>query len=308
MRKILLLALGVMIADVICASSDEPKWVDLDRLPQSGRVEILHSLFFGEEHFAVLYQAAKDLQELFEIAKIPSPVILGATLGMLRFGQLLPWDDDLDHAMDIKYEEQLRSLIPIADALGYNLFPDNDYVGYKFYKKEPLINPKTQKTYYLFLDIFLYQLEDAIDEGGPTYRLVRPKGRELFSKAWFYKNEFELLSVGVCGPMNVPYLSATPQFLKRMYGPRCETEALFYFSHMEGSSKTKYKWTVRPETDQYPSHRHIELENRVDALLLQRPDLQDLIVEPTNRAMLDDASLPIEERIRSVTKSREWVR
>ncbi len=251
------------------ASSVEPKkqWINLDEVDQTTRLATLREhVFVDPSHFPPLYQAADDLQKLFVLAGIDAIGLFGSTLGILRMGECLPWDDDIDYGVDICHENKRKALIPLADKLGYNLFTD-ELVGYKFYRKEKLIDPKTQESHHVFIDIFLYQPE------GDKYQLVREKGRKMFPKAWLAKRDFETRTVLKCGPLTMPCSTYTRELLFRFYDAECETKALFYFSHIK-EVKTCYVWTIRP-TDEYPSFKSITLKDRATDVLLPLMSLED---------------------------------
>lgn len=243
-------------------------WIDLDRMDQETRLATLKTdVFISPSHFPPLYQAASDLQKLFSLAGIKAIGLFGCTLGILRFGECLCHDDDVDYGVDIRDENKIKALIQLADKMGYNLFAD-EIVGYKFYRKEQLVDPETRESHHVFVDIFLYQLESD------KYQLVREKGRALFPKAWISKRNFETRTVLKCGPLMMPCSTYTRELLFQWYGDRCETEALFYFSHIK-DLKANYKWTIRPDTDEYLSFKDIELEDRVAKVLLPSMSFDD---------------------------------
>jgi phosphorylcholine metabolism protein LicD len=251
------------------AAGTEPQkqWIDLDMADPSTRLTTLKNhVFTNSSHFPPLYQAADDLQKLFALAGIDAMGIFGCALGILRIGECLPWDDDIDYGVHIQDEKKIKALAPLANKLGYDLFAD-DLVGYKFYRREQIVDPHTTESHYVFIDIFLFQPQDD------KYVLVREKGRATFPKAWFLKQEFETRTVLSCGPLKMPCSMYTEDSLLRIYGEKCKTEALFYFSHIK-DVKTFYKWTIR-ETDDYPSFKKISLRDRVSEELLPSMSFDD---------------------------------
>lgn len=245
----------------------QKQWIDLDTMDQQTRLATLRDhVFVHSSHFPPLYQAADDLQKLFSLAGINAIGLFGCTLGILRMGECLPWDDDIDYGVDIRDEHKIKALIPLANKLGYNLFAD-DIVGYKFYRKEQIVDPDTKKPHHVFVDIFLYQFDDD------KYQLVREKGRKLFPKAWLSKRDFETRTVLKCGPLKMPCSAYTRELLFKFYGDECETKALFYFSHIK-DVKTFYKWTIRP-TDGHFSLKDIRLKDRITEELLPSMSFDD---------------------------------
>ena len=247
----------------ITISNVNGSWQNLDDCSPLEKREILkRSVFTDPAHFPPLYQAAHDLQQLFELAGIRAIGLFGATLGILRFGEALPWDDDIDYGIKDSEEAKLKTLIPLADRLGYNLFPD-DIVGYKFYRKEPLVNLATKEEHQVFVDIFLYKPE------ADNYVLVRDKGRSMFPKSYLKKEELETRTVFQCGPLTMPCSTYAKNMLRRAYGEDCATQARFYFSHTR-AVPICYHWTINP-ADDYPTYKGITLQNRVEGLSLVPP-------------------------------------
>ncbi len=262
-KKLICITVCIILGELFAAAAGvvkpEKQWVNLDDVDQPTRLATLREhVFVTPSHFPPLYQAAKDLQDLFAHVGINARGVFGGTLGILRFGECLPWDDDIDYAVSVTQEEKLRELIPLANKLGYNLFPD-ELVGWKFYRKEQLIDPDTKEPHHIFIDIFLFKLE------GKIYIPIHEKARKMFPKAWFTEREFETRTVLKCGPLKMPCSTYIRDTLTRFYGKTCETEALFYFSHIK-ENPINYKWTIRA-TDEYPSYKHLVLEDRVKAML-----------------------------------------
>lgn len=252
-------------------------WIHLDKIDASERQAILKKeVFTDQAFFPPLYQAAYDLQQLFEVGGIKATANFGAVLGIFRFDQALLWDDDIDYIVTVDQEEKLKALVPLADKLGYDLFPDDIVrygrpgdasVGYKLYRREQFLNPETQEKHWIFIDIFLYQP----DEKDPDkYVPVREKARKLFPKAWRTKKELDNVTFRQCGPIKkMPCSIYAKDQLYRSYGEDCERTALVYFSHYR-DLKNNYIWTIKPEDD-YPDHKNIKLENRVAKLLSSMP-------------------------------------
>ena len=259
-KKTWIILISFMLPTIFASSSSNaPEWVDLDAIDQPARLAILKQQIFTEStHFGPLYQAAKDLQELFSHAKVPAMAFAGCTLGIARFGECLPWDDDIDYAVSIDQEDKIKELIPLAKKLGYNLFED-DLVGYKFYRDEPLKTNEHGQEQYVFIDIFLYQPENE------KYILTREKAKAMFPRAWFTKREFETRTQLKCGPIMMPCSTYLKETLERFYTADYETKARFYSSHIK-DIKTYYAWTIR-STDEYPSYKTLALENSVEKLL-----------------------------------------
>ncbi len=278
-------------------------WKNLNDVDPSEKQEILkRDVYSDPTFFPPLYQAAYDLQQLFEVGGVKATVNFGALLGIARFGQALPWDDDIDYVVTIDQIDKLNALIPLADKLGHDLFPDDIVrygvpgdasVGYKLYRREPFfVDPETKKEHWVFVDIFLYQPDEADPE---KYVQTREKARKSFPKAWFKKEELENITFKQCGPIQrMPCSTYTKELLHRSYDKDCEKTARFYFSHHH-DVKTCYIWAIKPE-DNYPSHKDIKLENRVEKLLsgMSFAELKESACKE-KQPLLGDEKKPVEE-------------
>jgi len=104
-----------------------------------------------EHHILQLYQMMKDTHEILVAYGIEYWVSGGTLLGAVRHGGIIPWDDDIDIGIYNHQEEQLWSLEPIFNQLGYEMFQTK--VGYiKIFPKDGTYF-EDYKFKYPFLDI-----------------------------------------------------------------------------------------------------------------------------------------------------------
>lgn len=257
----------LLVVVFLCGVQGASSFKNLDECTEEEREGILKTnVYVDSKHYPVLYQAVYDLQQLFEISGISYVTLFGASLGILRNEELIPWDDNVDFGVTVDQEEKIKALIPLATKLGYSIYAD-DISGYKFSKIDPLFNEASGKKYNLFIDICLYRPE------GENYVLARYKGRQIFSNSWLKKEELEEIEIRHCGPLELRCSKYAKDHVIRMYGEYCVDVGHFYCSHINGDLEpngelvpTRYIWSIR-NVAKYPAYKDLKLENRVEAFL-----------------------------------------
>ncbi len=177
--------------------------------------------YIPEHNVLKLYQLMKDVHEILEKNNIPYWVHAGTLIGVVRHMGLIPWDDDLDIAIDINNEQDLLQIFPEIKKLGYFIIEHRYYHQYAIH--------------------FIGDLSIGLD----IMCLVKNNnGEYCYSKEWedmhqgyFFKTE-ELFPLQICqfggiqvfGPKNpIP-------FLNRSYKD-WNLYAIMYNHHTLGSQK-----------------------------------------------------------------------
>ena len=191
-----------------------------DKLHSIPGIEIkqLHVYFLKHQVLSDMRQLLEDLHIIFTENNIPYWITCGTLLGCSRHNGFIPWDDDIDINVELKYRDRLFDLLSEQDNMNYVLYPARG--GYKFGFRNFSRFP--------FVDIIIvnennsiFQLCYPLDENGNcTYEVGKQWPNECFPVSDVYplkKKNFEDFEVFV--PKNYEIL------LHRIYGEDCLTAA-----------------------------------------------------------------------------------
>ena len=171
-----------------------------------------------------MYQIMKDIHGILSTTNIPYTLCGGSLLGLVRHKGLIPWDDDVDIAIDIKYKEKFEGIKQILNKCGYTI---SSFIGgYKIYPlngynvtRYGIINRSIN---WPFIDVFFYQKHDNIrtEFADSRARAIWPPEKESFKYSELYP--LKLYPFGdfkVYGPANPKaYLNRKFGFDWNIYG------------------------------------------------------------------------------------------
>ncbi len=150
-----------------------------------------------------LYQIMKDVHEVLTIKGIRYWVDAGTLLGAVRHKGLIPWDFDIDIAVDNAQYEEFVALKPIFQDLGYDFF--YKYSGYK-------IQSKAARLDVLFMRIDENENMVKFASKQHLWRWGSRDGKPLHFKIeeFFPLREYSFGEIKVMGPLDpIPYLNNT---------------------------------------------------------------------------------------------------
>lgn len=126
----------------------------------------------------VLYRLIGEVDRVCRKHNIPYFLVFGGLLGVLRYGEMIPWDDDVDVAMTREDFERFRKIAPKELGKGFRYLDCRDLGGGAFldflcrivYTEEPLpltifnkVSGKCRKEIEGLLPLDIYILDNASD-------------------------------------------------------------------------------------------------------------------------------------------------
>jgi len=188
------------------------------------------------EVFAQLYQATFDVSRILEKAKIRYWAKDGTSLGQVRHGGIIPWDDDVDLAIHEDDRKKFLALRGDFDKCGYGL--SKWWGGYKVYKKDGQSTGFKWK--FPFVDIFFMKPQ------GDWMIHSSSKARKVWPKEKFKKSEFLPLKKMRFGDFNLNSINKPKTVLKRQYGEDVFTHAYRQYDHKLERAVKKVKVELAP--------------------------------------------------------------
>ena len=171
----------------------------------------------NQEEVNILYEMFEYLVSTLNKYAIRYVVTDGTLLGAIRHGGFIPWDDDIDIAIEKKD-------IPLLLHLKY-IFTNGD--KYKLVKVGKYIKLKKDN---IFIDIFI------VDEG--------KWGQKHFSNLSFINDEYKPFRTAMFGSIEVSIPHKSEEYLDRIL-PNWNTEAIIYNHRIKGKKKISLNEELR---------------------------------------------------------------
>jgi phosphorylcholine metabolism protein LicD len=187
----------------------------------------------SQEHHLLL----SILQRIDSLMKeVPYFLIGGSLMGAIRYGNRMPWDDDIDIGVFLENIEQVVDLPYESKGLKIR----KSSYGYKVYDAK-FNKSKMLETTFPFVDIFVYQKD------GNNYIMSNEKARKQWPLEQF--SDHTLLPLTTCryGNMNIPCPFSSIKFLDQAY-PGWDRIAYINGSHTGGLLYRNYSMPINEET------------------------------------------------------------
>lgn len=172
------------------------------------------------ENFTITNKEKKEVLSYLKILskcltnnKIPFWIIGGTTLGSVRHGDMIPWDDDIDIGVLEKDMDQILEMNKVFNNYGYEIAPHKRI--YRFRKKGQI---------FPFVDIFCYF------KSNNKYLMNHIELRNIWPNEYYKNNELFPLKLYKFGNFMLPGPNYPLDYLDRSY-PRWQYIAQNTYDH-----------------------------------------------------------------------------
>lgn len=210
-----------------------------------------------------MYQLMKDVHELFEKNGITYWANGGTLLGCVRHGGMIPWDDDLDIAIDQQDVSKVQAIESQLEAIGYELIITH-WLIIQLKEGSILDNRRIFANKYVrwpWIDIFVFKKEGSKYVHATQHTLQRWPGDEFTVESINNKRLSSFGSFKIWIPAN------TEDQLRNFYGKDALTHGFWQGYHGINYDETKvrivHKWLLQ-DADKLPAPLTGQLEDRID--------------------------------------------
>ncbi len=182
---------------------------------QTKRINLKNYLVLKQKDVNLLYNITKQMIDLLNKNNIDYWATDGTLLGIRRSKGFIPWDDDVDIAIDIKDKLKLRSLKGVFKQNGLDLIGVGKYMKVKY--------PKNKN---VWIDIFI------LNNG------VWPQSH--YADIAFKPGELYPLKKGKFGKLTMNIPNKSDKYLDRIFKDWRKI-AYIYNHHTKGKKKISFK-------------------------------------------------------------------
>ncbi|MGL5719678.1 MAG: LicD family protein, partial [Alphaproteobacteria bacterium] len=258
-------ALWIMLGTVSMAFATGNKILkDLDGYPTEEVQQIKKSIYTDPAIIQSVYQAIKDVSEVFEMNNLEYRLTFGSLLGAVRHKGFIPWDDNLDFLFFMKDSPALIAMLPQFKKLGYTSNESRERPNFALFKTVTLQKGPRKTLVQLAIDLFPYELQ-----GDKFVLCASPPLKKMFPNHWYYKSEVEAKKRYAFGPLSLWGPLGAEAYLERGYGVDWHKIGARTHTHLPPKATEFYKWTLTEE-DRKPALPGNPLSDKV-AEALQVP-------------------------------------
>ncbi|MGL4427190.1 MAG: LicD family protein, partial [Alphaproteobacteria bacterium] len=251
-------ALWIMLGTVSMAFATGNKvLIDLDSSPIENVQQIKKSMYTDPAIVQSVYQAIKDVSEVFEMNNFEYRLTFGSLLGAVRHKGFIPWDDDLDFLFFMKDRPALLALLPQFKKLGYTSNESKERPNFALFKTVTLQKGPRRTSVQLAIDLFPYELQ-----GDKFVLYANPPLKKMFPNHWYHKSEIEAKKRYAFGPLSLWGPLGAEAYLERGYGADWNKIGARTHTHLPPKATEFYKWTMTEE-DRKPALPENPLGNKV---------------------------------------------
>jgi len=190
-----------------------------------------------------IYQLASTLAELFERIGLFYWTSGGTTLGIVRHGGLIPWDDDLDVCILQKDERKLTELSSVFDEEGLCVQRTQPYAWKIFSRHDSVpINNSNYTHRFPFCDVFVMSKQAG------RYMLCDKTGRNAWPDEVYTVEQINGVEKRAFGNVLLPCPGRPTDYLTGTYGPGWnKVGKTHFFNHRTGGLLRTDTFEIEPD-------------------------------------------------------------
>ena len=188
------------------------------------------------KNIKLLYQMMYDISRMFDKHNIPYWVVGGTALGAVRHGGIIPWDDDVDIAIDNRDIKNLLKLEKPLKKCGYGLI--KVWLGFKIYN---LNIPSKLRYRWSFPNVDIFTMKHSKRK----YIYSRKMVTNAWPKDYYYVDELFPLRKYKFGDFWVTGAFTYIKNFNRLYGTNWNRVAYREYDHEKEENVTEKRVLVK---------------------------------------------------------------